>query len=262
MDCGPTSLRIIAQYYGRHYSLQTLRERCHITHEGVSLLGISDAAESVGIRSAVVRVVWEQLRDEANLPCIVHWNQRHFVVVYRIARRRGKALPLLVATYTAYWPTISLSAGYGSSFSNVRQKMFENPDGTFRYETYPFFEQYKDNASCYVSLSLNIPICGKLTPRKNVQRHKLAVQQAEYTLKSVEKQVTKEVTQAFIDARTSWQRYLRTQKYVTYSEEVLRQIERKYDIGVAAVTYYNAAVSAAVKARSQLLQAKYEYFSK
>lgn len=90
MDCGPTCLRIIAQHYGRHYSLQTLRERCHITREGVSLLGISDAAESVGFRSAGVRVTWEQLRDEANFPCIVHWNQRHFVVVYRIARRRGK----------------------------------------------------------------------------------------------------------------------------------------------------------------------------
>lgn len=92
MDCGPTSLRIIAQHYGRHYSLQTLRELCHVTREGVSLLGISDAAESVGFRSASVRVAWEQLRDEANLPCIVHWNQRHFVVVYRIARRRGKWL--------------------------------------------------------------------------------------------------------------------------------------------------------------------------
>ena len=45
MDCGPTSLKIVAQYYGKHYSLQNLRERCHITREGVSLLGISDAAE-------------------------------------------------------------------------------------------------------------------------------------------------------------------------------------------------------------------------
>lgn len=160
---------------------------------------------------------------------------------------------------TAYWPTVSLSAGYGSSFSDVRQKMFHNPDGTYRYEAYPFFEQYKDNASSYVSLSLNIPIFGKLTTRKNVQRQKLAVRQAEYTLQSVEKRVAKEVTQALIDSRTAWQRYLGAQKYVAYSEEALRQIERKYDLGVATVTDYNAAVSAAVKARSQLLQAKYEY---
>lgn len=163
---------------------------------------------------------------------------------------------------TAYWPTVSISAGYGSSFSDVRQKMFQSPDGTYRYEAYPFFEQYKDNANSYVSLSLNIPIFGKLTTRKNVQRHKLAIQQAEYTLQSVEKQVAKEVTKALIDARTAWQRYLGSQKYVAYSEEALRQIERKYNLGVATVTDYNAAVSAAVKARSQFLQAKYEYLFK
>ncbi len=90
MDCGPTSLRIVAQHYGRHYSLQSLRERCHITREGVSLLGISDAAETIGLRTTGVKIAWEQLRDEATLPCIVHWNQQHFVVVYRIARRRGR----------------------------------------------------------------------------------------------------------------------------------------------------------------------------
>ena len=90
MDCGTTSLRIVAQFYGRHYSLQNLRERCHITREGVSLLGISDAAESIGFRTTGVKITWHQLRDEANLPCIVHWNQQHFVVVYRIARKRGK----------------------------------------------------------------------------------------------------------------------------------------------------------------------------
>lgn len=90
MDCGPTSLRIVAQHYGRHYSLQSLRDRCHITREGVSLLGISDAAETIGLRTTGVKIAWEQLRDEATLPCIVHWNQQHFVVVYRIARRRGR----------------------------------------------------------------------------------------------------------------------------------------------------------------------------
>lgn len=90
MDCCLTSLRIVAQFYGRHYSLQNLRERCHITREGVSLLGISDAAESIGFRTTGVKITWHQLRDEANLPCIVHWNQQHFVVVYRIARKRGK----------------------------------------------------------------------------------------------------------------------------------------------------------------------------
>lgn len=89
MDCGATCLRIISRYYGKEYSLQTLRDRCHTTREGVSMLGISDAAESIGFRCAGVRLTWKQLRNEAGLPCIVHWNQRHFIVVYRIRHVRG-----------------------------------------------------------------------------------------------------------------------------------------------------------------------------
>ena len=88
MDCGPTCLKIIAQYYGRYYSLQNLREKCHITREGVSLLGISDAAEIIGFRTTGVRLTWEQLRDEIPLPCIIHWNQKHFVVVYKIKKNK------------------------------------------------------------------------------------------------------------------------------------------------------------------------------
>lgn len=86
MDCGPTCLRMIAQYYGRHYNLQYLREQCFITRLGVSMLGISDAAEHIGFRSINVRCDVTQLIDEAPLPCILHWNQRHFVVCYGIEK--------------------------------------------------------------------------------------------------------------------------------------------------------------------------------
>ncbi len=88
MDCGPTCLRIIARFYGREYTLQSLREKCYITREGVSLLGISEAAESIGFRTNGVKLIWEQLRDDVNFPCIAHWNQNHFIVVYRI--KKGK----------------------------------------------------------------------------------------------------------------------------------------------------------------------------
>ena len=88
MDCGPTCLRMVAKHYGKTYSLQYLRSRSYITREGVSMLGISDAAESIGFRTKGYRLIWEQLRDEAPLPCIVHWNQRHFVVVYDIKKRK------------------------------------------------------------------------------------------------------------------------------------------------------------------------------
>lgn len=89
MDCGPTCLRMVARFYGKSYSLQSLRDRCHITREGVSLLGISDAAESIGFRTTGVKMTWAQMVEEMPLPCIVHWNQRHFVVVYDVVKKRG-----------------------------------------------------------------------------------------------------------------------------------------------------------------------------
>ncbi len=81
MDCGPSCLKMIAKYYGKDYSLQTLRESSHITREGVSLQGISDAAIKIGFRTLKAKLNFEQLDEEANLPCILHWNQRHFVVL-------------------------------------------------------------------------------------------------------------------------------------------------------------------------------------
>ena len=90
MDCGPTCLRMIAKYYGRVYSLQTLRDKAFISRSGVSLLGISEAAESIGLRTTGVKITFEQLVDDFPLPCILHWNQQHFVVCYRIRKRRNK----------------------------------------------------------------------------------------------------------------------------------------------------------------------------
>jgi len=87
MDCGPSCLRMIAKHHGRNYSVQTLRERSHITREGVSLLGTSDAAESIGFRTMGVRLSLDKLAKESPLPCIAHWRQNHFVVVYKITRK-------------------------------------------------------------------------------------------------------------------------------------------------------------------------------
>lgn len=88
MDCGPSCLKMIAKHYGKNYSLQSLRSRSFITRSGVSMLGISNAAEDIGFRTLGYRLSWEQLRDEVPLPCIGHWNQRHFVVIYGIKKQR------------------------------------------------------------------------------------------------------------------------------------------------------------------------------
>lgn len=87
MDCGPTCLYMIIRHYGKRYPLEKLRDKCYITREGVSLLGIKRAAESVGFCTEGVRLTWEQLQ-KVLLPCIIHWNQYHFVVVYAIKRKK------------------------------------------------------------------------------------------------------------------------------------------------------------------------------
>ena len=87
-DCGPSCLRMIAKYYGRSYSIRYLREQAFITREGVSMLGISDAAERIGFRTMGVKVTLEQLRTEVPFPCVLHWNQNHFVVLYKV--KNGK----------------------------------------------------------------------------------------------------------------------------------------------------------------------------
>ncbi len=90
MDCGPTCVRMIAKHYGKTYTLQKLRELSYITREGVSLLGISDAAEAIGFRTIGAKIDFEKIAKEAPLPFIAHWKQRHFVVVYDIKKKRGK----------------------------------------------------------------------------------------------------------------------------------------------------------------------------
>lgn len=89
-DCGPACLRMIARYFGRNYSLETLQNRSFITREGVSMLGLCDAAESIGMRATGVRTSVERLTKAAPVPCVLHWNGQHFVVLCGIRRRRGK----------------------------------------------------------------------------------------------------------------------------------------------------------------------------
>jgi len=84
MDCGPACLKMIAGFYKKNLSLDYLRKKCYITKEGVSFLGLSEAADSVGFRTLGVKIPFDLLMQKVTLPCIVHWRQKHFVVVYRI----------------------------------------------------------------------------------------------------------------------------------------------------------------------------------
>ncbi|HCN52943.1 MAG TPA: ABC transporter ATP-binding protein [Prevotella sp.] len=89
MDCGPTCLAMIARHYGVRVDRDKLRQICALGKDGVSLLGISKAAEKTGFKTVGGRLPFDVLACEVPMPCIVHWNQNHFVVVYKI-RKHGK----------------------------------------------------------------------------------------------------------------------------------------------------------------------------
>lgn len=86
-DCGPASLKMVAKYFGRYYSLQYLRDKCGITKEGVSLLGISAAAESIGLHTAAFKCTIDDVIMKVPFPVIIYWNENHFVVVYHTNKK-------------------------------------------------------------------------------------------------------------------------------------------------------------------------------
>ncbi|WP_342647326.1 peptidase domain-containing ABC transporter [Mucilaginibacter sp. CSA2-8R] len=83
MDCGPTCIKIVAKFYGKNFSIQKLRGLTQINRDGVSLFGISDAAEQLGFRTRAVKRTVEQIK-EVNFPSILYWKQNHFVVIFEV----------------------------------------------------------------------------------------------------------------------------------------------------------------------------------
>jgi len=89
MDCGAACLAMIARAYGKQYSIDFLRDECFITREGVSLLGITEAAKNIGFKCISAKLTEERLKSgEVQLPCILHWNQNHFVVLHTIKTKK------------------------------------------------------------------------------------------------------------------------------------------------------------------------------
>ena len=97
MECGATCLRMIAQYYGKKYSAETMQRLCRITREGVSMLSLSDAAEELGFRSVCGRISLERVVEQRPFPCILYWNQAHFVVLYDVKKKRKGKLRFRIA---------------------------------------------------------------------------------------------------------------------------------------------------------------------
>ena len=182
MDCGPTCIRMIARHYGRTYSLQFLREKCFITRDGVSLLGMSEAAERIGMRTLSCKLTMEQLIDEINLPCVLHWNQNHFVVCYKITGKQGKhcfhiADPAIgkikcsekdlcknwISTRTEGENVgIAMEITPGPDFGKYEDEKDENKQGLTRF--WDYILPYKRQIGVLILGSLTIMLLSYMTP--------------------------------------------------------------------------------------------------
>ncbi len=118
MDCGPACISMIASHYGKEYDIQFLRENTFMTRDGVTLLGITQAATNIGFSTLPAKLTAEKLTNmivdsQVPMPCIVHWNQNHFVVLHKIAKS------ILSKQYTFKL----VDPGYG--FISLSQEKFE-----------------------------------------------------------------------------------------------------------------------------------------
>lgn len=106
MDCGPACLKIICKFYGKFYSLQFLRDLCGITREGVSFLDLSYGAEKIGLHTLAIKADLKTLHEKVPMPCIVHWKNSHFIIVYKTTKRNvfvsDPAKGLITYTYDEF----------------------------------------------------------------------------------------------------------------------------------------------------------------
>ena len=135
MDCGPTCLRMIAQKFGKSYTLQHLRELMHVGKFGVTMLDICEAAEQIGLRAQGAKVEWQDLID-IPLPVIVHWDSKHFVVVYRIKKKRKGEFNIYIAD-----PSIGFAIYSKDEFLNhwICKNSNEQEGYLIAFETTPSF---------------------------------------------------------------------------------------------------------------------------
>lgn len=82
-QCGPVCLQMICKFYGKDIELKKIEEFSGMDHSGTSLLGLSEAADSIGLKNLGIQLTFDILSKEAPLPAIVHWNNNHFVIVYK-----------------------------------------------------------------------------------------------------------------------------------------------------------------------------------
>lgn len=167
MDCGPTCLRMIAKYYGKNYSSEEICNKTHISSEGISILDISEAANAIGFRTLAIKVSYEKLVREAVLPCIVHWSDNHFVVVWKITKGSIKVadparglVELKKKDFIQGWSEATFESDLGitllleptPAFHQIRPEKDNQQTSTVRY----LFSYVRQNTNHFIQLGLGL----------------------------------------------------------------------------------------------------------
>lgn len=160
-----------------------------------------------------------------------------------------------------FYPTLNLSANYGSTWSDARTKPQINA-GQVIQTFYPFFSQLGDNASTSIQLSLNVPIFSSLRSQNNLKIAKRNEKRSMLEVTLIENRLYKEIQQAFVDATAAKQKYLSASTAVTSSQKSFEYAEQKFNAGATTVVDYNLAKNNLIIALSSQTQAKYEYILK
>ena len=134
-----------------------------------------------------------------------------------------------------------------------------SPSYTYNYETPTFNKQLNDNQSKSLTISLTVPIFNNWQANYSISSSKINMLNAKYSYDLAEKQLQKEIQQAYTDATTSFKKYLAGKKAVTATQESFKYIQQKFDVGMVTSVDFNLAKNNLAKARSELIKAKYEY---
>jgi outer membrane protein len=149
-------------------------------------------------------------------------------------------------------PSLSMSSSYGTGYSD-RLKDFVTG------KTMPLKNQLDFTSQTSLGFSLNVPIFNGWSGKTGVRNARISVTSGKYQLEIVRNQLLKEIQQAFADASASLERFKATTKSVSALEEAFRYAEQKFNLGMLTSLDYNVAKNNLTKARSELLQAKYNY---
>lgn len=139
MDCGPACLAMIGTVYGKKYTIQYLREKASLSREGVSLTGLADSAEAIGFETFSARTSVEELIRQNHLPCILYWNDNHFVVLYKIKKHLFSGKYIFKIADPAIGPVSLPEVHFKESWIGANRNgvaMFLEPLDTF-YENIP-----------------------------------------------------------------------------------------------------------------------------